>query len=116
VQAVDTDPVAVRVAAENRDLNGLTFPVFQGSLDALKGRPATFKGRPEIIVANIVAEVIGDMLPQVGEVLLPGGFFIASGIIEMRSAAILERAKQADLRLLRRFQRGGMGSLFATEG
>ncbi len=99
VQAVDLDPVAVRVAAENRDLNGLDFPVFLGSLRDLTGRPA-------IIVANIVADVILDMLPRVHALLAPGGFFIASGVIETRDTEIIQQAKKANLRLLRRFQRG----------
>ena len=98
VQAVDVDPVAVRVAKENCELNGLDFPIFQGTLDDLLGQP-------QIIVANIVAHVIGPMLPQVYEVLQPGGFFIASGVIQDRDQEILGLAQQAGLRLLRRVQR-----------
>lgn len=99
VQAVDLDPVAVRVAKENRDLNDLDFPVSQGTLEDLEGRP-------QIIVANIVAHVIGPMLPRIHELLQPGGFFIAAGVIEDRDQEILTLASQAGLRLLRRVQRG----------
>ncbi|NMA60312.1 MAG: 50S ribosomal protein L11 methyltransferase, partial [Firmicutes bacterium] len=74
------------------------FPIFQGTLDDLRGQP-------QIIVANIVAHVIGPMLPQVYEVLQPGGFFIASGVIQDRDQEILGLAEQAGLRLLRRVQR-----------
>lgn len=98
VQAVDVDSVAVKVAAENRDLNGLEFPVSLGSLGDLSGRPA-------VVVANIVADVIMAMLPDVAHKLAPGGFFIASGVIDQRDAEILQRAKETGLRLLRRFQR-----------
>ncbi|MDI9442024.1 MAG: 50S ribosomal protein L11 methyltransferase [Firmicutes bacterium] len=98
VEAVDIDPVAVRVACENRDMNGLDFSVSQGSIGDLTGEP-------DIIVANIVADVIMDMLPQVSSVLKPGGFFIASGVIDSRDADVLQRSGETDLRLLRRFQR-----------
>ena len=99
VQAVDVDSVAVRVAAENRDLNGVDFPIFQGTLEDLKGQP-------QIIVANIVAHVIGPMLPQIYNVLQPDGFFIAAGVIQNRDPEIISLASQAGLRLLRRVQRG----------
>ena len=99
VQAVDVDSVAVRVAAENRDLNGVDFPIFQGTLEDLKGQP-------QIIVANIVAHVIGPMLPQIYNVLQPDGFFIAAGVIQDRDPEIISLASQAGLRLLRRVQRG----------
>jgi ribosomal protein L11 methyltransferase len=79
-------------------MNGLDFSVSQGSIGDLTGEP-------DIIVANIVADVIMDMLPQVSSVLKPGGFFIASGVIDSRDADVLQRSGETDLRLLRRFQR-----------
>lgn len=106
VQAVDIDPVAVKVARENRDLNNLTFTVEQGTLGDLVGKP-------QVIVANIVAHVIGPMLPRVQSVLTPEGFFIASGVIIDRDPEILSLARQAGLRLLRRMQQGEwVGYLF----
>ncbi|NMB00222.1 MAG: 50S ribosomal protein L11 methyltransferase [Firmicutes bacterium] len=106
VEAVDIDPVAVRVASENRDLNGLGFPVSQGSLNDLNGQP-------QVVVANIVAHVIAPMLPVVYEVLAPRGYFIASGVIQDRDPEILTLAKQANLRLVRRLEKGEwVGYLF----
>ncbi|HHT89693.1 MAG: 50S ribosomal protein L11 methyltransferase [Bacillota bacterium] len=106
VQAVDIDPVAVRVALENRDRNHLSFPIRQGSLGDLEGSP-------EVIVANIVAEVIAPMLPEVWDVLAPKGFFIAAGVIDRKDPEILSLAKDAGFSLLRRVQRGEwMGYLF----
>ena len=99
VEAVDIDPVAVQAAAANRDLNELHFPIKRGTLDDLQGRP-------QLIVANIVAHVIGPMLPQVQKVLAPKGFFIASGVIKDRDGEILALAWEAGLRLLRRKEQG----------
>lgn len=106
VEAVDIDPVAVKVARENRDLNELDFAIKEGTLSDLTGRP-------QIIVANIVAHVIGPMLPDVYATLEPGGFFIAAGVIQDRDPEILSLAQQAGLRLLRRVQQGEwVGYLF----
>lgn len=106
VEAVDIDPVAVRVARENRDLNGVSFDIRQGSLQDLTGDP-------QIIVANIVAHVIGPMLPDARRVLAPGGFLIAAGVIQDKDQEILSLAKDAGLRLLRRVQQGEwVGYLF----
>lgn len=106
VQAVDIDPVAVKVARENRDRNNLTFSVEQGSLGDLEGTP-------HVVVANIVAHVIGPMLGDIQRVLAPGGFFIAAGVIEERDPEIRSLAQDAGLRLLRRRQEGEwVGYLF----
>jgi len=106
VQAVDIDPVAVKVATENRDRNGLDFPIKQGSLGDLEGTP-------QVVVANIVAQVIGPMFPDVRRILAPKGFFIAAGVIEDKDAEILSLARDACFRLLRRVQQGEwVGYLF----
>lgn len=106
VEAVDIDPVAVKVAMENRELNQVEFPIFQGSLENLSGTP-------QVIVANIVAHVIGPMLPDVNKTLAPGGFFIAAGVIQDRDPEILSLASEAGLHLLRRVQQGEwVGYLF----
>ena len=78
VAAADVDVTAVQAAAENRDLNSVSYTITQGSLDSLTGTP-------DIIVANIIADVIVDMLPQAAEVLPEGGVLIAGGIIEARA-------------------------------
>lgn len=106
VKAVDVDPVAVKVAKENRDLNGLTFSIEEGSLSSLQGNP-------QVVVANIVAHIIGPMLVDVQQALAPGGFFIAAGVIQDKDPEILALAREAGLRLLRRSQMGEwVGYLF----
>ncbi|HEY3424138.1 MAG TPA: 50S ribosomal protein L11 methyltransferase [Negativicutes bacterium] len=90
VKAVDFDPVAVRVAEENIAMNqvGNIVQVTQG--DLFTG----IIGKADIIIANIIADVIIKMLPDVPAYLQTSGFFIASGIITERlgdvTAAMLE--------------------------
>jgi ribosomal protein L11 methyltransferase len=80
VLAVDMDSVAVKVARENIDLNGVgsTVRVFEGNLLDAVHEPA------DVIVANIVANVIIDFTPGAVSLLKPGGLFIASGIYQGR--------------------------------
>lgn len=106
VQAVDIDPVAVKVASENRDLNRVAFSIKQGSLGDLSGVP-------QVIVANIIADVIGPMMEDVYAFLAPEGLFVAAGVIQARDEEMLSLAKGAGFRLLRRLQSGEwVGYLF----
>ncbi|MEN6413314.1 MAG: 50S ribosomal protein L11 methyltransferase [Veillonellales bacterium] len=90
VQAVDLDSVAVRVARENVALNHVepVVRVVQG--DLLTG----VTGKANIIIANIIADIIIKLLPDIPDHLQDDGLFIASGIISERlsdvTAAILE--------------------------
>lgn len=97
VEAVDVDLTAVQTAAANRDLNGVDFSVKHGSIDVLQGTP-------DIIVANIIADVIVDMLPQAAGVLPQGGLFVAGGIIEGRAGDVEVAAHAHGLKLKQRKQ------------
>lgn len=90
VKAVDTDPVAVKVANENSEINQVQLTALQGSLELLTEQA-------DIIIANIIADVIIDLLPQVKEKLVLGGIFIASGIIQSRSSEVLKAAQAIGL-------------------
>lgn len=78
VLALDLDPVAVQVAQENIDLNGVQDTVTVRANDLLKGVDATY----DVVVANILAEIILLMVGDAKRVLKPDGTFITSGIIK----------------------------------
>jgi ribosomal protein L11 methyltransferase len=79
VEATDIDPLAVRIARENVALNRLEDRV---SVEEATVPP---QGAFQLIVANILADVILSMTPDLYEALLPEGILIASGIIESRA-------------------------------
>ncbi len=93
VNAYDIDPVAVRVAGENVNDNGIT--------NIVCGRSDLFAGVEEktydLICANIVADIIIRMLPDVEKFLKPGGILITSGIIEERAEEVLKAAENTPL-------------------
>ncbi len=79
--AYDIDPVAVRVAKENVEKDGARN-VFCGVADLLSGVDRT---EPyDFVVANIVADIILRLLPDLGDVMKTNGRAILSGIIGER--------------------------------
>lgn len=78
IQALDLDEVAVESAKMNVKLNKVQdyVDVSQGNL--LDG----VDEQADVVVANILAEIIMRFTDDVGKVVKPGGYFIASGIIQ----------------------------------
>ena len=96
VLALDYDQVAVRVAGENIAHNRLEQLVTVKQNDLLAG----VEGKADFIVANIIADIILKLLPQVQARLRSGGLFLASGIIEERRAEVRQVAQAAGFELL----------------
>ncbi len=92
VWAVDVDPAAVTIAKENARINQVEDRVF-----VLQGEIEELSGQAEIIVANITADVIEKIVPEVKKRLKPGGHFIASGIISDRREKVEEALSRCGL-------------------
>lgn len=90
VHAVDLDPVAIEVSSDNADRNKVEIDIEQGSIDRLSGAA-------DVIIANIIADVIIEMLPEVVKKLAEKGHFLASGIIDLRADDVEEAAKSHGL-------------------
>lgn len=75
VLAIDIDPIAVEVAKENRDLNGVEFEAYAGEgLDGLKGDW-------DVAISNIISATLVRIAGDVRDVLVDSGHWIVSGII-----------------------------------
>ena len=99
---VDSDPVAVDVARANLVRNGIAashMNLYCGHLlDPIKGQW-------DVVVANILADVIIQLLDAVGRILKPDGVFIASGIIETRKKAVTDKMAACGLTLTKALQK-----------
>lgn len=85
---VDLDPDAIHIARQNLVRNAV--PKEQYAL--LSGHLLTMiDGTYDIVVANILAEVILDLLDHVTRVLNPGGILICSGIIEVFQSGVMKK-------------------------
>jgi ribosomal protein L11 methyltransferase len=76
---VDLDPAAVAIARANLIHNRIAPTRFELTCGHLIGM---LTGAYDLVIANILADVIIDLLDQVPGVLKPGGIFIGSGIIQ----------------------------------
>ncbi|MBO5313518.1 MAG: 50S ribosomal protein L11 methyltransferase [Clostridia bacterium] len=88
--AYDIDPVAVRVAQENVKDNDCTN-VECGVSDLLKGVKA---GKYDVITANIVADIIIRLLPDIGEFMHRETTLVISGIIDERCADVYKSIEE----------------------
>ena len=59
----------------------------------------------DLIVANIIADVIVDILPGIRQKLAPAGLFIASGIIAGKMERVLAAAAASGLEIAGRHER-----------
>lgn len=124
----DIDPVAVEVALENAELNGLVIPFLtaegvRGVIDPNLGEPARgsheweqdevpLSQRPlipppapqlkptfDVVVSNIISAILIRIAADVRAILNPGGQWITSGIIEQNWPDVLEAAEGSGFRL-----------------
>jgi ribosomal protein L11 methyltransferase len=83
ILALDIDPDAILVARENLALNQLSDLVECGTTP-IEGLTEKF----DIILANILAEELVRLAPNLAERLLPGGALILSGILAEKEALV----------------------------
>jgi ribosomal protein L11 methyltransferase len=112
VLATDVDPVAVEAARENCRRNGVDHlvTVRKGSLPERLTRPSGWS----VVVVNILAEVIGQLLEEGLDAQLAGdGFLILSGIISERTELVLGALKQRQLKVVESSREGDWIGLVA---
>jgi ribosomal protein L11 methyltransferase len=100
VYAIDNSSVAYESATENVAFNNLQdrIEVVQGELD--REGAQRMAGQYDLVVANIIAHVIGSIAPELAEVVAPGGLLVVSGIIEARRSDAEGPLLEAGLRLV----------------
>ncbi|NLO97834.1 MAG: 50S ribosomal protein L11 methyltransferase [Peptococcaceae bacterium] len=103
VQAGDIDKLAVKIARENVMLNGLEdrVEVRAGNLGEV------FTGRADVVVANIIAEVIIELLPQLPSLMKPEGIFLACGLIAERVKEVTGKMEEQGLEVVGSMEEAG---------
>ena len=85
--ACDIDPVAVRTEVENAERNDCHN--IDCYVSDLLSDVKLIDGKLfDVVTANIVADIIIRMAPDIGKFVREGGYLIASGIIEEREAEV----------------------------
>lgn len=100
VHSIDNSSVAFESATANVAANSLSdrITIALGILD--EAEATRLKGQYDLVLANIIARVIGSIAPHLAHVLAPGGLLIASGIIEDRRHEAEQPLLDAGLTLL----------------
>lgn len=101
---VDIDSLAVKTAVQNAEKNGFgsdKFMAVQGNLSD------KVKGKYNIVVANIVADIIMEFNKTVGDFLEDSGVYITGGIIDTREDEVLCSFAENGFEVIERFEEKG---------
>jgi len=94
---IDNDPLAVQIAAQNLQLNGADPTKFQAAAgDLVSMVTSTY----DLVTANILSEIIVQLLEDLPGHLVPGGIMIASGIIMQNKSAVMDKMTAQGLEVL----------------
>ncbi|MDK7354767.1 50S ribosomal protein L11 methyltransferase [Peptoniphilus harei] len=94
--AVDIDDKCIDASHENADLNNL-----EDKMDIKKGNLLdVVKGRADLIVSNIIAEIIVDEIKNLKNHMDKGGIFITSGIIKERRQMVIDALEESGFEII----------------
>lgn len=96
VYAYDYDKVAVQSTINNRNLNKMQKQIQVKQNDLLKG----VKHEANIIVSNILAHVLLDLVDDAYKLLKHRGYFITSGIITDKAHLVREKLEAANFKII----------------
>lgn len=102
IHAFDLDEVAVKVAQENIQLNPDIKNITVATGNLLK----TVTIKADVIVANILADILMDVIADAYQLLHDNGYLIMSGIIDSKLAMILDKCQQVGFSTATRMQQG----------
>ncbi|MCL2068390.1 MAG: 50S ribosomal protein L11 methyltransferase, partial [Oscillospiraceae bacterium] len=107
-EGIDIDETAVKSAVENAARNGMAVDFHLG--DLARG----VSGSYGIIFANIVADALIALSPDIPGRLEDGGVFIASGIIDEREREVRLAIEAAGMRIARTLRENGWVCIVAV--
>lgn len=116
VVALDTDPMAVKAAAENAAANGVSqlIEVREGALPAAASAAAA-RQQFDIIVANISGLTLERLAPSLAAALAGGGLLIISGFLEDATGTLGRAYADAGLSVQRVVEEGVWRAIIARQ-
>lgn len=93
VIGVDIDSDSITVSNENAQINNVSCDF---SIGTIKSITSSY----DVVIANILAHVIIDIMSDLKRITNPNGIIILSGIIEEKSQNVKESMKEYDIELL----------------
>lgn len=110
IVASDIDSVAVKVAKENAELNGVADKIDIRCCDLTTG----ISGKYSIVVANIIADAVIMLSESAANFMADGGVYITSGIIEHRIDDVKEALTKYGFSIDRVVREGEWAAIVCT--
>jgi len=111
VVAIDVDPQAIEVARENATINGVS-----GSIEFFEAQPRNLSGQEfDVVVANLTAEVIVDLMGDLAGCLAAEGMMILSGVLREFVNDVEQSLIETRFKLIERREAGEWCSVVARK-
>ena len=94
VVAIDNDGVAVKTAIENAEINNVTNCTFS------ENEIYAIKDEFDFVTANILHNVLAEIMGELKRILKPQGKVVLSGILNTKQDVVLDAIKQHDLEIV----------------
>ena len=107
IDAIDIDELAVKIAKENVMINGKEDIINVRQGDLLKDVTEKY----DVIIANIVADIIKELIPNIRKFLNENGSFIISGIIKEREQEVYDFAVENGFTIEKVESQGGWSAM-----
>ena len=108
---IDIDDEAVRVGTDNVAGNGMADKIEIRKGDLTQG----VKYEPDVVVANLMADLVMRLSPSAAEHLKTGGVFISSGILDIKEEVVSKAVVEAGFNIEEILRDGEWRAIVATK-
>jgi ribosomal protein L11 methyltransferase len=111
ITAIDIDPLAVEVARENAEINGIA-----NAIEISEGQASDYAGKKfDVVVANLTAEVIISLMSDLVACMSDSGIMILSGILVPLASDVEQSAIGAGLVIIEKREAGEWAAIVARK-
>jgi len=111
ILAVDIDPIAVQVTADNVRINNETQKISCAVSDGYKSSVVQRFGMCDLVIANILARPLVSFAPYLARALKDGGYCVLSGLLIEQENMVFAAHRMQGLKLVQRFTHEGWCTL-----
>lgn len=119
VLGTDLDPCAVPAVAENKEANDIpeeAFDMMIGNIiDDKEVQDKAGYEKYDIVAANILADVLVPLTPVIVNQMKKGGYYITSGILDVKEDVVVQAVKDAGLTVVEVTHQGEWVSVTARK-
>jgi ribosomal protein L11 methyltransferase len=104
VFGTDLDPCTVNAVAENKAANAVEDDAFEMVIGNIIGdlsvKAQAGFGRYDLVTANILADVLVQLTPEITDLMKRGAVYITSGILDVKEQTVVQAMQDAGLTVL----------------